>query len=198
VEAYERRFFELKKFSGWAENDKAMIQHFIRGLMPRIGEEVRTFRPTTMQEASERAKLIEMKTGYHVAAYKSSMNLSTPEVSKSQKPPQSSAKFGVSSGKFKKRKFGKNTKGSDQPNLSQPLPSVQSSKPTINLPVQNSESKKNVVCFHCGQLGHYQSQCPNWDKPRVGPRSARSEATVGDSARNHRIFATLDKKQAEH
>ena len=43
VEAYERRFFKLKKFSGWAENDKAMIQHFIRGLMPKIGEEVRTF-----------------------------------------------------------------------------------------------------------------------------------------------------------
>ena len=43
VEAYECRFFELKKFSRWAENDKAMIQHFIRGLMPKIGEEVRTF-----------------------------------------------------------------------------------------------------------------------------------------------------------
>lgn len=161
VEAYERRFFGLKKFSGWAENDKAMIQHFIRGLMPRIEEEVRTFRPATMQEASECAKMIEMKTRYHGAAYKSSMNPSTPDVSKSQKPPKGNAKFGVSSGKLKKRKFGKNAKGSDQPNQSLPLPSVQSSKPPINLPVQNLESKKNVVCFHCGQLGHYQSQCLN-------------------------------------
>ena len=53
IEAYEHRFYELKKFSGWAENDKAMIKHFIRGLIPKIGEEVRTFRPLTMQEASE-------------------------------------------------------------------------------------------------------------------------------------------------
>ena len=37
VEAYEHRFFELKKFFGWIDNDKAMIQHFIRGLMPKIG-----------------------------------------------------------------------------------------------------------------------------------------------------------------
>lgn len=47
-------------------------------------------------------------------------------------------------------------------------------------------------------MGHYQSQCPNWDRPKVGPRTARSEATVGDSAKNHRIFATLDQKQVEH
>lgn len=53
VESYECRFYELKKFFGRAKNDKAMIQHFIRGLMPKIGEEVRTFRPLTMQEASE-------------------------------------------------------------------------------------------------------------------------------------------------
>ena len=53
VEACEHRFYELKKYSGWAENDKAMIQHFIRGLMPKIGEEVKTFRPATMQEASK-------------------------------------------------------------------------------------------------------------------------------------------------
>lgn len=53
MEAYEHRFYELEKFSGWVENDKAMIQHFIRGLMPKIGEEVRTFRPLTMQEALE-------------------------------------------------------------------------------------------------------------------------------------------------
>ena len=43
VEGYECRFFELKKFFGWEDNDKAMIQHFIRGLMPKIGEKVRTF-----------------------------------------------------------------------------------------------------------------------------------------------------------
>ena len=43
----------LEKYSRWAENDKAMIQHFIRGLMPKIREEVRTFRPVTMQEALE-------------------------------------------------------------------------------------------------------------------------------------------------
>ena len=75
---------------------------------------------------------------------------------------------------------------------------MQSSKPSPNLPGQNSESRKSVVCFHCGQIGHYQSQCPNWDKLKVGPRPARSEATVGDSARNHHIFATLDQKKAEY
>ena len=53
VETYERRFYELKKYSGWSENDKAMIQHFIRGLMPKIREEVRTFKPVSMQEALE-------------------------------------------------------------------------------------------------------------------------------------------------
>ena len=61
VEAYEHRFYELKKYSGWSKNDKVMIQHFIRGLVPKIREEVRTFRPVSMQEASEREKLIEMK-----------------------------------------------------------------------------------------------------------------------------------------
>lgn len=134
VEAYERRFFELKKFSGWAENDKAMIQHFIRGLMPKIGEEVRTFRPLTMQEALERAKLIEMKSGYHGAAYKTSMNPPTPDVSKNPKPPQSSARSGFFGGRFKKRKFVKNSKVSEQPKQSQPPLSVQSSKPSPNLP----------------------------------------------------------------
>ena len=52
--------------------------------------------------------------------------------------------------------------------------------------------------FSLWSTGAYQSQCPNWDKPRVGPRPARTEAIVGDSARNHRIFATLDQKQDEH
>ena len=113
VEAYEHRFFELKKFFRWAENDKAMIQHFIRGLMPKIGEEVRTFRPLTMQEASKWAKLIEMKSGYHGVAYKTSMNPPTPDVNKNLKPPQRSAKTGFSGGRFKKKKFDKNSKGSE-------------------------------------------------------------------------------------
>ena len=79
VEAYEPRFYELMP----------MIQHFFRGLMPKIGEEVRTFRPMTMQEASEQEKMIEMKSGYHGTSYKTIMNPPTLNVSKSQKPPQS-------------------------------------------------------------------------------------------------------------
>ena len=113
VEAYGHRFYELKKYSRWAENDKAMIQHFIRGLMPKIGEEVRTFRPVTMQEAFEWEKLIEMNSGYHGTSYKTSINPPNPNVSKSQKPPQSNSKSGFSSGKFKKRKFDKDSKGSE-------------------------------------------------------------------------------------
>jgi hypothetical protein len=29
VEMYERKFFQLKKFSGWNEGDKPLVQHFI-------------------------------------------------------------------------------------------------------------------------------------------------------------------------
>ena len=150
-----------------------------------------------MQEASEKANLIEMKSGYHGATYKTSMNPPAPDVSKNQKPPQSSSKIGFSGGKFKKRKFDKKFKGSEQPKQSQSPQSVQSSKPSPKPFGQNMGFRKFVECFHCGQLGHYQFQCPNWDKPKVGPKPARSKETVGDSAKNHCIFATLDQKQAE-
>ena len=66
-----------------------------------------------MQEASKRAQLIEMKSGYHGDAYKTNMNPPTLDVSKNQKPPQSSAKSRFLGGKFKKRKLDKNSKGSE-------------------------------------------------------------------------------------
>jgi len=51
VEMYERKLFQLKKYSGWNEGEKPLVQHFIRGLNPRIGEEVITFKPKTVKEA---------------------------------------------------------------------------------------------------------------------------------------------------
>ena len=60
---YERKFFQLKNYSGWNEGDKPLVQHFIKGLNPRIGEEVRNFTPKTVKEAAGQAKLIEMKSG---------------------------------------------------------------------------------------------------------------------------------------
>ena len=75
---------------------------------------------------------------------------------------------------------------------------MQNSVPSPNPSDQNMSFRKLVECFHCSQLGHYQSQCPNWDKPKVGLKPVRSEAIVGDSAKNHRIFATLEQKKAEH
>ena len=71
---------------------------------------------------------------------------------------------------------------------------MKSNIPSLGLSRQNVGFRKSVECYHCGQIGHYQSQCPNWDKPKIGPKPAKSEATVGDSARNHRIFATLEQK----
>ena len=52
------------------------------------------------------------------------MNPPTPNVSTNQKPPKSGAISGFSSGKFKKRKFDRNSKGSEQPKPSQPSQSV--------------------------------------------------------------------------
>ena len=82
VEMYERRFFQLKKFSSWNEGDKPLVQHFIRGLNPKIGEEVRTFRPKTVKEAADQAKLAEMKTGF---SSKSAVVTTIPNSSKNQK-----------------------------------------------------------------------------------------------------------------
>lgn len=52
------------------------------------------------------------------------MDLPTSNVSKNQKPPQNSLKLGFSVGEFKKRKFDKNSKGSEWPRPSQPPQSV--------------------------------------------------------------------------
>lgn len=43
-----------------------------------------------------------------------------------------------------------------------------------------------------------QWNCPLKGNNQTKPRSSGSEATVGDSGRNHRIFATVDHNQAEH
>ena len=61
-----------------------------------------------------------MKLGYHGTSYKTSMNPPTPNVSTNQKPPKSGAISRFSGGKFKKRKFDKNSKGSEKPRPSQP------------------------------------------------------------------------------
>ena len=96
------------------------------------------------------SEVIEMKFGYHGNSYKTSMNPPTPNVSKSQKPPQSSSKLGFSGGKFKKRKFDKNSKGSEWPRPSQPPQSVQSNIPSPSPSGQNMGFRKSVECYHCG------------------------------------------------
>lgn len=109
VEMYERRFFQLKKYSGWLENDKPLVQHFIRGLNPKIGEEVRTFKPKIAKEAADQAKLTELKSGFLA---KGSVNPPAQSSGKSQKPYQDNFKAfsSGSSGKFQKRKFEKFSK----------------------------------------------------------------------------------------
>ena len=53
-------------------------------------------------------------------------------------------------------------------------------------------------CYTCGQPGHKSYDCSI--KPSTGPGkgAARSEPTVGDAGRNHRVFAAVDNRQAEH
>ena len=91
-----------------------------------------------------------MKFGYHGTSYKTNMNPPTLNVSKSQKPSQNSSKIGFSGGKFKKRRFDKNSKGFEQPRSSQPPPSVQSNIPSPNLSGQNMGFRKSVECYHSG------------------------------------------------
>ena len=55
-----------------------------------------------------------------------------------------------------------------------------------------------MECWHCGQLGHLQWNFCLKGNNQSKPRSSGSEATVVDSRRNHRIFATVDHNQLEH
>ena len=103
---YERKFFQLKKYFGWNEGDKPLVQHFIKGLNPRISEEVRTFKPKVVKEAIDQAKLTEMKFGFST---KSTIDPPISSSSKSQKPFRDDSKVAPSGfvSKSQKRKFNK-------------------------------------------------------------------------------------------
>ena len=47
-------------------------------------------------------------------------------------------------------------------------------------------------------MGHLQWNCPLRGNNQGRSKASGSEATVGDSRRNHCIFATVDHNQAEH
>lgn len=203
MEMYERRFFQLKKFSGWNEGDKPLVQHFIRGLNPRIGEEVRTFRPKTMKEAADQAKLDEMKS---VFSSKNVVVSTVPHSGKNQKTFKTESKAASSgfSNKSQKRKFNRfsnsNIKGfkvPDIPKTAKPAESVKQSFAPANSS-QEKSTKRGAECWHCGKLGHFQWNCPLKGNNQSKPRSSGSEATVGDSRRNHHIFTTVDHNQEEH
>ena len=53
-------------------------------------------------------------------------------------------------------------------------------------------------CFSCGQPGHKSYDCSMKPSSGHGRGTARSEPTVGDAGRNHRVFAVVDNRQAEH
>ena len=139
------------------------MQHFIRGLNPRIGEEVRTFKPKIVKEAVDQAKLTEMKSGF---ATRSIVN---PNYSKSQKPFKDDSKV-IPSGsvsKSQKRKFNKfsnsnkSFKVPDLPKSVKPAKSMkQSYAPLQANSSQDKSTKRGAECWHCRQLGHLQWNCP--------------------------------------
>ena len=127
---YERKFFQLKKFSGWNEGDKPLVKHFIRGLNPRIGEEVRNFKPKSVKEVADQAKLVEMKSSFLT---KNVVNPPIPSSSKSQKSFRDDSKvalsgYGSKSQKRKSNKFTKLDKGFKVPELPKSIKSAESVK----------------------------------------------------------------------
>ena len=135
VEIYKRKFFQLKKYSSWNEGDKTLVQHFIRGLNPRIGEEVRTFKPKNVKEVADQAKLAEMKFGFST---KNADNPSVPSSSKNQKSFKDDSKstpsgYGSKSLKRKFNKFTKSDKGFKVPELPKSIKPAKSVKQSFAL-----------------------------------------------------------------
>lgn len=130
MEMYEQKLFQLKKFSGWNEGDKPVVQHFIRGLNPRISEEVRMFRPKTMKEAADQAKQAEMKSSF---SPKNVVITTVPSSSKNQKtfksdPEATSSGFSNKSQKRKFNKFSNSNKGFKVPDIPKSVKPAESVK----------------------------------------------------------------------
>lgn len=61
VEEYERKFYELKHFSGFRDDGPILVQHFIRYLNDRISREVAVLELQDLREAINKAYLVERK-----------------------------------------------------------------------------------------------------------------------------------------
>lgn len=72
--------------------------------------------------------------------------------------------------------------------------SVEQSSATSGSRVQDKRG-----CFACGKQGHIAIYCPQrTSQTSSQQRVAPIDLTVGDSSKTHRVFATVDNRQAEH
>jgi hypothetical protein len=216
VEEYERKFYELKPFSGFKDDGPILVQHFIRGLNNLISGEVAVLEPQNLRDAITKAYLVERKIKGR-GGYASGQTSNVGSGSKgnfdqgNSKNQQSSFKGGQN---FPKKKFQNNNKNDGKSQQTQnrgnyrtqqrfPPPQSQNSQNLNKGGYQQSSAPpaknlgRNTGCYSCGQQGHIAVRCPQRTN-LTNPNLAVSEPTVGDAGRSHRVFATVDHRQAEH
>lgn len=88
MEQYERRFFELRQYDGYADDEPMLIQHLVRGLNERIGGEVRMHGPKTLEVAVEKARLAEENLSLALGGAIGGQTVSAPVTGSTVRGPQ--------------------------------------------------------------------------------------------------------------
>ncbi|XP_057844866.2 uncharacterized protein LOC131054379 [Cryptomeria japonica] len=193
VEDYERKFYELKPFSGYKEDGPMLVQHFIRGFNGHIFGDVAVFEPKSLRDAIAKAFLVERNVNLSLGGHSDNRGGHFSHKKKSQNYNQSGRKF-----QYQQNHGNSRTQQKYTPQPSQNSQNINKGSYQQSSAPSTRNFVRNTGCYSCGQHGHIAVHCPQRTKSLANQNQAASEPIVGNASQSHRIFAEIEQKQTDH
>nr|GEU93376.1 hypothetical protein [Tanacetum cinerariifolium] len=194
IEAYNNRFHELSLLCpDFVPNEKKKVKRYIRGFPERIKGNITSSKPTTLHEAINMARELAEQAFQGKAARVSESNKRKWEDQhgknhhQQQNRRQETAKAYVTvlaegRGYARNLPWYNRCKAHHQPGLCPPRCSKchklghKEEDCQTRIPAARGNSLQNVICFGCGEKGHYMDKCPRGTNQKN--KGARVEAYV--------------------